>query len=94
MDTEKIKLTKDAEKPTEEKKLPIGEGEVEQAYQILLDYRAGSHSPLQEIFLTQGSKPGLLHCRQILYRLNHQGSLRNLRAEELMLLNCGVGEVS
>ena len=41
MDTEEIKLTKDAEKPTEEKKLPIGEGEVEQAYQILLDYRAG-----------------------------------------------------
>ena len=23
-----------------------------------------------------------------------QGSLRNLRAEELMLLNCGIGEVS
>ena len=23
-------------------------------------------------FLTQGSKPGLLHCRQILYHLNHQ----------------------
>ena len=23
---------------------------------------------------TQGLKPGLLHCRQILYRLRHQGS--------------------
>ena len=34
---------------------------------------AGSHSLLQEIFLTQGSNPGLLHCRQILYRLSHQG---------------------
>ena len=34
----------------------------------------GSHSLLQRIFLTQGSKPGLLHCRQILYHLSCQGS--------------------
>ena len=34
----------------------------------------GSHSLLQGIFLTQGSNPGLLHCRQTLYRLSHQGS--------------------
>ena len=27
------------------------------------------------IFPTQGSSPGLLHCRQILYQLSHQGSL-------------------
>ena len=27
------------------------------------------------IFVTQGAKSGLLHCRQILYRLSHQGSL-------------------
>ena len=26
------------------------------------------------VFLTQESNPGLLHCRQILYRLSHQGS--------------------
>ena len=26
---------------------------------------------LQGIFLTQGSNPGLLHCRQILYHLSH-----------------------
>ena len=26
----------------------------------------------QGIFLTQGSSPGLLHCRQIIYRLSHQ----------------------
>ena len=26
------------------------------------------------IFPTQGSNPGLLHCRQTLYRLSHQGS--------------------
>ena len=32
------------------------------------------HSLLQGIFLTQGENPGLLHCRQILYHLNHQGS--------------------
>ena len=31
----------------------------------------GSHSLLQGIFLTQGSNPGLLHCRWILYPLNH-----------------------
>ena len=29
--------------------------------------RVGSHSLLQRIFPTQGLKPGLLHCRQILY---------------------------
>ena len=34
----------------------------------------GSLSLLQGIFPTQGSNPGLLHCRQILYQLNHKGS--------------------
>ena len=34
----------------------------------------GSHSLLQQIFLTQGSNPDVLACRQILYRLSHQGS--------------------
>ena len=34
----------------------------------------GCHFLLQEIFPTQGSNPGLLHCRQMLYHLNHQGS--------------------
>ena len=34
----------------------------------------GSHSLLQRIFPTQVSNPGLLHCRQILYQLNLQGS--------------------
>ena len=29
--------------------------------------------PLQRIFLTQGSNPRVLCCRQILYRLSHQG---------------------
>ena len=36
----------------------------------------GSLSLLQGIFPTQGSNPGLPHCRQILYQLNHKGSLR------------------
>ncbi|CAM9291712.1 unnamed protein product [Rangifer tarandus platyrhynchus] len=34
----------------------------------------GSHFFLQGVFLTQGLNPGLLHCRQILYHLTHQGS--------------------
>ena len=36
----------------------------------------GCHALLQGILLTQGSNLGLLHCRQILYRLRHQGSPR------------------
>ena len=38
----------------------------------------GGHSLLQGIFLTQGSNPGLLHCRQILDHLSHQGRQVNL----------------
>ena len=34
----------------------------------------GCHPLLQGIFLTQRSNPGLLHSRQILYHLSHQGS--------------------
>ena len=34
----------------------------------------GSLSLLQENFLTQESNQGLLHCRQILFQLSHQGS--------------------
>ena len=33
----------------------------------------GCHFLLQGIFPTQGSNPGLLHCRQILYCLSHWG---------------------
>ena len=35
----------------------------------------GSLSLLQGIFPSQGSNPGLLHCRRILYHLSHWGSL-------------------
>ena len=38
----------------------------------------GSLSLLQEIFPTQGSNPGLPHCRRILYQLSHKGSPRIL----------------
>ena len=36
--------------------------------------RVGSHPLLQGIFPTQGLNLGLLHCRQILHHLSHQGS--------------------
>ena len=38
----------------------------------------GSLSLPQGIFPTQGSNPGLPHCRQILYQLSHKGSPRIL----------------
>ena len=34
----------------------------------------GCHVLLQGVFPTQGSNPGLPHCRQILSHLSHQGS--------------------
>ena len=37
-----------------------------------------SLSLLQGIFPTQGSNPGLRHCRRILYQLSHKGSPRIL----------------
>ena len=40
--------------------------------------RVSSLSLLQGIFPTQGSNPGLLFCRQILYQLSHKGSPRIL----------------
>ena len=36
----------------------------------------GCHCLLQGIFPTQESNPGLLHCRQTLYCLSHQGTPR------------------
>ena len=38
----------------------------------------GCHALLQEIISTQGSNPGLPHCRRILYHLSHQGNPRTL----------------
>ena len=42
------------------------------------EYWSGSCFLLQGIFPTQGSNPSLPHCRQILYQLSHQRSLRKL----------------
>ena len=46
----------------------------------------GSLSLLQGIFPTQGSNPGLLHSRHILYRLSHQGKPKNTGVGGLSLL--------
>ena len=43
------------------------------------------HFLLQGIFPTQGSNLDLLHCRQILYHLSHQGRL-NIVTEEILIL--------
>ena len=43
----------------------------------------GSLSLLQGIFPTQGSNPGLLHCRWILYQLSHQGSPEDALNDQL-----------
>ena len=40
--------------------------------------RVDFHALLTGIFPTQGSSPGLVHCRQIFYLLSHQGSPRIL----------------
>ena len=45
---------------------------------VAFPFSRGSLSLLQRIFPTQGSNPGLPHCRQILYRLSHKGSPRIL----------------
>ena len=46
----------------------------------------GGYALLQGIFSTQGSNPGLLHCRWILYQLSHQGSPEILKWVVLSLL--------
>ena len=45
---------------------------------------ADSHLLLQGIFLTQGLSSVLLHCRQILYYLSHQGSPNTGRHPQLL----------
>ena len=49
----------------------------------------GSHSLLQGIFPTQRLNPGLLHCRQILYHLSHQGSFPSDSAGKESACNAG-----
>ena len=43
----------------------------------------GNHSLLQGIFPTQGSNPGLLLCRQILYLWSYQESHGDLNGKEI-----------
>ena len=43
-------------------------------YFRILNTETWSLSLLQVIFPIQGSKPGLLHCRWVLYQLSHKGS--------------------
>ena len=45
----------------------------------------GCHFFLQGILQTQGSNPDLLHCRQILYCLSHQGSPSLKKKKKLQL---------
>ena len=47
------------------------------------EHWSGLPYPFQGIFPTQKSNPSLLHCRQILYCLSHQGS-QNVHAEYIM----------
>ena len=48
----------------------------------------GCHVLLQGIFLPQGSIPGLLHCRWILYHLSHQVSLIEYQTRDLKQQKC------
>ena len=52
------------------------------------------HSLLQRIFLTQGSNPDLLHCRQILYHLGNQGSKSTVVHNTTTMYNCSCLENS
>ena len=46
----------------------------------------GSLSLLQQIFLTQESNQGLLHCRQTLYQLSYQRSPRKISNNLILYL--------
>ena len=48
----------------------------------------GCHAPLQGIFPTQGSNPGVSHCRQIPHCLRHQGS-PSVEGEGIPAMLCG-----
>ena len=45
----------------------------------------GCYFLLQGIFLTQGSNPCLLHCRQMLYHLSHQGTHHNILSSPFLV---------
>ena len=49
------------------------------------NYWSGLPFPSPGIFLTQGLNLGLLHCRQILYCLSHQGSPNLLNGKKIFV---------
>ena len=49
----------------------------------------GSLCLLQGIFPTQGSNPGLPHCRRILYQVSHKGSLLSSKGQIETVTNKG-----
>ena len=51
----------------------------------------GCHFLLQGIFPTQGLNPGILHCRQMLYHLSHQGSQKRERVLRGEVREVGMG---
>ena len=51
----------------------------------------GSYSLLQGIFPSQGSHPGLPHCRWILYQLNHKGGKGKQWLEANLLISEAAG---
>ena len=53
----------------------------------------GCHSLLQRTFPTQGSNPGLPHCRQILYHLCHQGAEHSSLKSYCVMHVCEVASV-
>ena len=56
--------------------VPLSTGFLRQEYWSRLSF------PSPGIFLTHGSNPGLLHCRQILYHLSHQGGINKPTAKK------------
>ena len=54
----------------------------------------GSLFLLQRIFPTQGSNPGLPHCRQIHYQLSYQGSPQKVKVTQSYLTLCNLGRNS
>ena len=54
------------------------------------EYWSGCHFLLQRIFPTQGSNLGLLHCRQILYRLRSSLLIKRTWCQVASFLNFSI----
>ena len=53
------------------------------------DTGMGCHALLQGIFPTQGSNPGLPHCRRILYLLSYQRPVKMAKNEKTEMMSVG-----